>query len=93
MISKKLPLIFKIVIAIICVFLIFSAFKLQFDINDLKEKISELEELEDRERYETEHLQSRLDDEFDDEYVKDAAKEKLNYGNNEDKVFYNSTAQ
>lgn len=89
--TNKLPLIFKIAIAVICVFLIFTAFKLQFDINDLKERIEKLQIEEDKERYETEHLQSRLDDEFDDEYVKDTAKDKLNYGNSDDKVFYNST--
>jgi Septum formation initiator. len=79
----------RIVIVFIIVLLVFSAFKLQLDLNGLKTQKKELSSQLKASKYEVERMQSELDRVTDDEYIAKVAREKLNYRDPNELVFYN----
>ena len=79
----------RIVIVVLIILLVFSAFKLQMDLNALKTQKKELTSQLKSTKYEVERLQSELERVTDDDYIAKVAREKLNYRDPNELVFYN----
>ncbi len=79
----------KIAVVCIAVFCIFSIVRLQIKNNDVENQIQEasdrLDELNDK----TADARRQMEEPFDDEYVADEARKKLNYHLPEEIIFYN----
>lgn len=79
----------RVVIVFIIVLLIFSAFKLQMDLNGLKNQKEDLSKQLKTTKYEVDRLKSELNRVTDDDYIAEVARNKLNYRDPNELVFYN----
>lgn len=92
MARQRANIIVRLAVICVAVFLVFSAVNMQFRLGELRESKAQLEEeiavLEDRLIY----MQLRLDEPVTDEYIRRIAREKLNYRDPDEILFYNDLA-
>ena len=92
MARQRANIIVRLAVLCVAVFLVFSAVNMQFRLGELRESKAQLEEeiavLEDRLIY----MQLRLDEPVTDEYIRRIAREKLNYRDPDEILFYNDLA-
>ena len=87
--EKKGSLLGKLMVAFILVLLIATSFKLQMDLNTLHEKRQALQTQVHETKYHVERLENDIAMASDIEYIEKIAKEKLNYRNPNEIIFYN----
>ena len=78
------------------VFIVFCAvtiIQMQFEFNSLKEDKAKVEQQIQLYELKIDELQSRLDEEIDEEYIMRIAREKLNYRLPEEIIFYNDLSK
>ncbi len=78
------------------VFIVFCAvtiIQMQFEFNSLKEDKAKVEEQIKAYELKIDELQSRLDEEFDTEYIMRIAREKLNYRLPDEIIYYNDLSK
>ena len=92
MARQRANIVVRLAVLCVAVFLVFSAVNMQFRLSELRENKALLEEqlavLEDRLIY----MQLRLDATITDEYIRRIAREKLNYRESDEILFYNDLA-
>ena len=66
---------------------------MQFEFNNLKEDKAKVEQQIQLYELKIDELQSRLDEEIDEEYIMRIAREKLNYRLPEEIIFYNDLSK
>ena len=92
MARQRANIIVRLAVLCVAVFLVFSAVNMQFRLSELREDKAQLEEelavLEDRLIY----MQLRLDAPITDEDIRRIAREKLNYRDPDEILFYNDLA-
>lgn len=79
----------KIAVLIFAVFCIASIVKLQLKNNNINDSAVELQNQIQAEEDKINELQNKIDEPFDEEYVIDIAKDKLNLRLPEEVIFYN----
>lgn len=78
------------------VFIVFctvTIIQMQFEFNNLKEDKAKVEQQIQLYELKIDELQSRLDEEIDEEYIMRIAREKLNYRLPEEIIFYNDLSK
>ncbi len=78
------------------VFIVFctvTIIQMQFEFNSLKEDKAKVEQQIKLYELKIDELQSRLDEEIDEEYIMRIAREKLNYRLPEEIIFYNDLSK
>lgn len=89
---QRTNIIVRLAVICVCVFLIFSAVNMQFKLSELKQTRAQLDEelaqVEDRLLY----IRMRLDSPITDEYIRRVAREKLNYRDPDEIIFFNDLA-
>ena len=75
------------------VFCTVTIIQMQFEFNSLKEDKAKVEQQIQLYELKIDELQSRLDEEIDEEYIMRVAREKLNYRLPEEIIFYNDLSK
>ena len=75
------------------VFCTVTIIQMQFEFNNLKEDKAKVEQQIQLYELKIDELQSRLDEEIDEEYIMRIAREKLNYRLPEEIIFYNDLSK
>ena len=75
------------------VFCTVTIIQMQFEFNNLKEDKAKVEQQIKLYELKIDELQSRLDEEIDEEYIMRIAREKLNYRLPEEIIFYNDLSK
>ena len=88
MARQRANIIVRLAVLCVAVFLVFSAVNMQFRLGELRESKAEMAVLEGRLIY----MQLRLDEPVTDEYIRRIAREKLNYRDPDEILFYNDLA-
>ena len=90
--GQRTNIIVRLAVICVCVFLIFSAVNMQFKLSELKQTRAQLDEelaqVEDRLLY----IRMRLDSPITDEDIRRVAREKLNYRDPDEIIFFNDLA-
>ena len=90
--TRKTGIAVKLAIAVFTIFCLVTLFIQKIQIDDLENEISELKEKNEAQQAHNDKLQNRLDDEMDEDYIEDIAKDKLNLVLPEEIIFYNDVA-
>lgn len=89
---RKPGIAINIALVVFVIFCLVTVFKLKIELDDLTREYDQLQaEIDNTEAY-VKKLENHLAEEFDEEYVKAIAKEKLNMGLREEVIFYNDIA-
>ena len=86
MARQRANIIVRLAVLCVAVFLVFSAVNMQFRLGELRESKAQLEEES------LIYMQLRLDEPVTDEYIRRIAREKLNYRDPDEILFYNDLA-
>ncbi len=85
----RLTLFMKLAVFVFISFCIINIFRLQMEYNELREQAEKLEEQKQACEDDIEEKQEQLEKDFDDAYIMDIAREKLNYCMPDEIVIYN----
>lgn len=83
----------KAAAVVFIVFCTVTIIQMQFEFNSLKEDKAKVEQQIKLYELKIDELQSRLDEEIDEEYIMRIAREKLNYRLPEEIIFYNDLSK
>ena len=83
----------KAAAVVFIVFCTVTIIQMQFEFNSLKEDKAKVEQQIQLYELKIDELQSRLDEEIDEEYIMRIAREKLNYRLPEEIIFYNDLSK
>ena len=83
----------KAAAVVFIVFCTVTIIQMQFEFNSLKEDKAKVEQQIQLYELKIDELQSRLDEEIDEEYIMRVAREKLNYRLPEEIIFYNDLSK